>query len=65
MANHKSAIKRDRQSKARRLRNTGYKTRAKNAIKELRLAIENKKTDEAELSLKRPSQFSRRFNQKV
>ena len=53
MANHKSAIKRDRQSKARRLRNSAYKTRAKNTIKELRLAIENKQTDEAGLSLKK------------
>jgi small subunit ribosomal protein S20 len=51
VANHKSALKRDRQSKAQRLRNTGYKTRAKNAIKELRLAIENNKIDEARLSL--------------
>lgn len=51
MANHKSAIKRDRQSKTRNQRNVAYKTRAKNAIKELRLTIENKKTNEAKLSL--------------
>jgi small subunit ribosomal protein S20 len=51
VANHKSAMKRDRQSKVRRLKNTAYKTRAKNAVKELRLAIENNKIDEARLSL--------------
>ena len=51
MANHKSAIKRDRQSKVQRLRNAGYKTMAKNAVKELRLAIANKKIEDANLSL--------------
>ena len=50
MATHKSAIKRDKQSKARRLRNIAYKTRAKNTIKELRLAIANK-SENANLSL--------------
>jgi len=51
VANHKSAIKRDRQSKVQRLRNAGYKTMAKNAVKELRLAIANKKIEDASLSL--------------
>ena len=51
MANHKSAIKRDRQSKAQRLRNTRSKTMAKNAVKELRLTIANKKIEGANLSL--------------
>ena len=51
MANHKSAIKRDRQSKVQRLRNAGYKTMAKNAVKDLRLAIANKKIEDANLSL--------------
>ena len=51
MANHKSAIKRDRQSKVQRLRNAGYKTMAKNAVKDLRLAIDNKKIEDANLSL--------------
>ncbi|TET95537.1 MAG: 30S ribosomal protein S20 [Desulfobacteraceae bacterium] len=51
MAIHKSAIKRDRQSKVQRLRNAAYKTRAKNAVKELRLAIANKKIEDAKLSL--------------
>jgi len=51
VANHKSAIKRDRQSKVQRLRNASYKTMAKNAVKELRLSITNKKIEDANLSL--------------
>jgi small subunit ribosomal protein S20 len=51
VATHKSAIKRDRQSKVRRLRNMAYKTKAKNAIKEVRLAIANKRIEDAKLSL--------------
>ena len=51
MATHKSAVNRDRQSKAQRLRNMAYKTRAKNTIKEVRLAIANKKIEDARLSL--------------
>jgi small subunit ribosomal protein S20 len=53
VANHKSAIKRDRQSKVQRLRNAGYKTMAKNAVKELRLAIANEKVEDANQSLKK------------
>ncbi|MBW1714952.1 MAG: 30S ribosomal protein S20 [Deltaproteobacteria bacterium] len=51
MATHKSAIKRARQNRAQRTRNMGYKTRAKNAINEVRLAIENKGIEDARLSL--------------
>ena len=51
MATHKSAIKRNRQSLARRSRNAGYKTRAKTAIKEVRLAIANKDIEGARTSL--------------
>ena len=40
MANHKSAIKRNRQSLLRRDRNRAVKTRAKNVIKEVDAAIE-------------------------
>lgn len=36
MANHPSALKRARQSEARRLRNRAYKTRLKNAVREVR-----------------------------
>ena len=39
MANHKSAVKRAKQSEARRLRNRMRKTRMKNVIKEVQEAI--------------------------
>lgn len=39
MANHKSALKRAKQSENRRLRNMGYKTRSKNIVKEVREAV--------------------------
>jgi len=51
VAIHKSAIKRDRQNKAQRLRNLAYRTRAKKAIKGVRLTITNKKVEDAKLSL--------------
>lgn len=47
MANHKSAIKRAQQSEVKRVRNKGYKTRVKKAIKEVRVAISSNNTDEA------------------
>lgn len=40
MANHKSAIKRTRQSAARRLRNRYYAKTTRNAIKKLRLTTD-------------------------
>ena len=51
MATHKSALKRAKQSKVRRLRNTGYKTSVKKAVKELRTAVTNNSVDEARESL--------------
>jgi small subunit ribosomal protein S20 len=51
LATHKSAIKRNKQSLIRRSRNTGYKTRAKTAIKEVRLALADKDIDRARTSL--------------
>ena len=51
MATHKSAIKRARQNRVRKARNTAYKTSAKGAIKEVRLAIENKSLENARSSL--------------
>ncbi|MDR1045328.1 MAG: 30S ribosomal protein S20, partial [Candidatus Adiutrix sp.] len=39
MANHKSALKRARQSDTRRARNRINKTRVKNAVKAARLAM--------------------------
>jgi small subunit ribosomal protein S20 len=51
LATHKSAIKRDGQSKIRRARNVAYKSRAKTAIKEVRLAIADNNSDRAMASL--------------
>ena len=39
MANHKSALKRAKQNEIQRIRNKGYKTRVKKAVKEVRTAI--------------------------
>ncbi len=38
MANHKSALKRARQSEIRRMRNKSYRTRVNNITKQVRLA---------------------------
>lgn len=47
MANHKSAIKRARQNEKRRLRNKSVKTRVKNIVKNVRLAVDEKSKEEA------------------
>ena len=52
MANHKSAIKRARQSEDRRERNRSRKTRMKGAIKKLEEAISSKVADTAKEKLK-------------
>ncbi len=39
MANHKSALKRARQNEERRIRNKSTKTRIKNIVKDVRLAV--------------------------
>lgn len=52
MANHKSAIKRAKQSEARRMRNRSRKTRMKTAIKNLEAAIQSKSADVAVERLK-------------
>ena len=64
MAIHKSAIKRDRQSKVRRLRNMAYKTMAKKAIKDVRLAIANKKIEDAKLSLNKATSILQKVQSK-
>ncbi len=51
MANHKSALKRARQNEVRRIRNKGYKTRTRKAIKEVRTAIAGKSTEQSIESL--------------
>lgn len=48
MANHKSALKRARQSETRRLRNRACKTRLKNAVREVREAAEGDAKDKME-----------------
>jgi small subunit ribosomal protein S20 len=45
VAQHKSAEKRNRQSKKRRERNTALSSRMRGAIKSARAAVEAKKTD--------------------
>jgi len=53
LANHKSAIKRAKQSEIRRLRNMGFKTRMKKAIKEVRQAISDSSTEKAPEELRK------------
>ena len=52
MANHKSALKRNRQSLVRRMRNRANKTKMKNAIKAITAAIEEKSVEQAQEALK-------------
>ena len=52
MANHKSAIKRIRQTITRNARNTAHRTQVKNATKRVLSAVENKDKQEAENQLK-------------
>ena len=51
MATHRSAIKRAKQSEARRLRNRARRTRVKTAVKQVRTALENKSVEEAQAAL--------------
>ena len=53
MANHKSAIKRAKQSEIKRLKNMGYKSRMKKAIKEVRQAIGENSTEKASEELRK------------
>ena len=53
MANHKSALKRARQNEIRRLRNMGYKTKVKKAIREVRTAVANDSAEDANVSLRK------------
>ncbi len=52
MANHKSAIKRMRQNKKRRIRNGALRSEARSAVKKVRLALESGKKEEAQAALK-------------
>lgn len=51
MANHKSALKRHRQSLVRRARNRMVKTRIKNVVKAVNVAIDEKRIDDAKEAL--------------
>ncbi|WP_022662776.1 30S ribosomal protein S20 [Paucidesulfovibrio longus] len=51
MANHKSAIKRHRQSLKRRDRNRATKTRIKNVVKAVRQALEQNDKEQAAAAL--------------
>ena len=53
MANHKSAIKRARQSEEQRVRNRSRKTRMKNVIRDLDEAIVGKSPEKAAEQLKK------------
>lgn len=48
MANHQSALKRHRQSLKRNLRNRVTKTRIKNAVKDVRTAVEANDAEKAQ-----------------
>jgi len=47
LANYKSAIKRARQNEKRRLRNKSLKTRIKNIVKDVRLAVSEQSNEAA------------------
>ena len=51
MANHKSALKRARQSEAQRIVNQAHKSRAKTAVKDLRALLAEKNLDQAKKTL--------------
>ncbi|WP_320175558.1 30S ribosomal protein S20 [Maridesulfovibrio sp.] len=53
MANHKSALKRHRQSVKRNLRNNMVRTRIKNVVKEVRAAVEANDTELAATALRK------------
>ncbi|MHB8767321.1 MAG: 30S ribosomal protein S20 [Deferrisomatales bacterium] len=52
MANHKSALKKARSDEKRRIRNKGVRTRYRNLIKAVRLALDSKDATQAEEALK-------------
>ncbi|MBE9531370.1 MAG: 30S ribosomal protein S20 [Proteobacteria bacterium] len=53
MANHKSALKRHRQSEKKRIRNTAVKSTIKTSIKGVRESINDNNAEEAALQLKK------------
>ncbi len=65
MANHKSALKRAKQSENSRLRNMGYKTRSKNIVKEVREAVAEKDKEKAVTTLESYCNYSKKRLPKV
>jgi small subunit ribosomal protein S20 len=52
LANHKSAVKRARQSEERRMRNKAVKTRVKSVVRDVREAVSEKTTETMPARLK-------------
>ncbi len=61
MANHKSALKRIRQTETRTERNRFYRTRLKNIVKAVRSAIDEGNKEEATAAFKIANQQIHRF----
>jgi small subunit ribosomal protein S20 len=53
LANHKSALKRARQSEAARLRNMTHKSKAKSAVKEVRTSLSDNHLEQARETFKK------------
>ncbi len=53
LAKHRSVMKRDRQSKVRRVRNMGRKTRVKNLVKSVRGAVAQNQPEQAQAALQK------------
>ncbi len=51
MANHPSALKRARQNEIKRIKNKGYKTRVKKAVRKVRTSVTNNSPEEARQNL--------------
>ncbi|NOY28012.1 MAG: 30S ribosomal protein S20 [Oligoflexia bacterium] len=64
MADHKDALKRNRQNEKKRLRNRHYRTIMRNRIKALRLAIANGDQAAAESQLPQAISMIHRVSQK-
>ena len=61
MANHKSSLKRIRQTETRTERNRYYRTRLKNIVKAVRTAIEDENKEEAQAAFKVANQQIHKF----
>jgi small subunit ribosomal protein S20 len=53
LVKHRSVMKRDRQSKVRRVRNMGRKTRVKNAVKAVRSLVAQNQPETAQAALQK------------